>query len=328
MFERSARAVAAFGIAVAVAAVTSVAQAATFNPPKHYYLALGDSAAFGAQLGKFFEELATGSYDPASFNTGYVDDFAAILRSIDPGLETVNLGCPGESTSSYMTACPFKAFGLPLHTKYSGSQESAAVAFLRSHPGQVSPITIDIGLNDAAFPCASPTFLIDVGCLHNTMPAALVSVARNLPKILDELQSASPSSEIIVMTYWNPFYVQDASTDSLIESLNDEITSIAAVRQIRVADAFTPFNRTGDEVTTLCALTLMCPNQDIHPSDAGYAVIAQQFWSASGYARLSPLDTSSCSHVISNLARIRPSAAADRSADTIIAGLLVGACSR
>jgi len=286
MLMRSAKAVAAVGLALAVVGFGPSVQAEKFNPPKHYYLALGDSAAFGAQLGKFFQELATGTYDPASFNTGYVDDFATQMRSVDPGLETVNLSCPGESTSSFMATCPFKAFGLPLHTNYSGSQEAAALGFLRAHPGQVSPITIDIGLNDAAFPCAGPTFLIDVSCFRNTLPAALASVAENLPKILSDLREASPSSEIIVMTYYNPFYVQDASSDALVESLNVEISTIAAAHQDRVADAFAPFNRTGDELTTLCALTLMCPGLDIHPSDAGYAVIAEQFWAASGYGRL------------------------------------------
>jgi len=81
-------------------------QAANFNPPKHYYLALGDSNAFGAQLGKFFQELSTGTYDPASFNTGYVDDFATRMRTIDPQLETVNLSCPAESTSTFLGEGP------------------------------------------------------------------------------------------------------------------------------------------------------------------------------------------------------------------------------
>ena len=38
---------------------------------------------------------------------------------------------------------------------------------------------------------------------------------------------------------------------------------------------------------TLCLLSLICTAlQDIHPSDAGYAVMARQFWNASGYSRL------------------------------------------
>ena len=270
-------------------------QAANFNPPKHYYLALGDSNAFGAQLGKFFQELSTGTYDPASFNTGYVDDFAARMRTIDPELETVNMSCPAESTSTFLgegalpfKSCPFRVLlpQLALHTNYSGSQESAALEFLREHPGQVSPITIDIGLGDAIFPCAGPTFLVDVACFHRTTPGALVSVAHNLPRILADLHKASRSSEIIVATYYNPFYVQDPSTDDLVTSINEKIASIATAAGARVADAFQPFNRTGDEATTICALTLMCPGLDSHPSDLGFAVIANQFWAASCYGRL------------------------------------------
>jgi hypothetical protein len=281
--------------AMALFASGGSAEAAQFNPPKHFYLALGDSNAFGAQLGKFFQELSTGTYDPASFNMGYVDDFAARMKTIDPHLETVNLSCPAESTSTFLgqgalpfTNCPFRVLlpQLALHTNYSGSQESAALTFLREHPGQVSPITIDIGLGDAIFPCAGPTFLINVPCFHSTMPTALVSVAHNLPKILADLHKASPSSEIIVATYYNPFYVQDPSTDDLVVSLNEEITSIATSAHAQVADAFQPFNRTGDETITICTLTLMCPGLDYHPSDLGYAVIAKQFWTASGYGRL------------------------------------------
>ena len=37
----------------------------------------------------------------------------------------------------------------------------------------------------------------------------------------------------------------------------------------------------------ICRLTLYCtPEQDIHASDAGYAAIADAFWTASGYGQL------------------------------------------
>lgn len=264
-------------------------QAANFDPPKHYYLALGDSLAFGAQLGKFFSELASGTYDPASFNTGYVDDFAAKMRTLDPSLETVNLSCPGETTASFAGTCFFRALGFPIKVNYGGSQEQAALAFLHAHPGQVSPITIDLGLNDAQLPCASPTFSVDVSCFRSTMPVALKSVAANLPRILDELHAASPSSEIIVMTYYNPFFVVDPTTDALVESMNSEITGIASARNLRVADIFSAFNGTGGETSTVCAMTFVCtpPLYDEHPTDAGYGLMADRFWTASGYDRLS-----------------------------------------
>jgi hypothetical protein len=69
--------------------------------------------------------------------------------------------------------------------------------------------------------------------------------------------------------------------------LNDRIASIAAAQGARVADTFTPFNRTGDETATLCNLTFICSAlPDEHPTDLGYSVIARQFWTSSGYDRL------------------------------------------
>ena len=287
MCRRLAMVASICGIWLVLGAVGPTAEASNFNPPKHFYLALGDSVPFGAQLGKFFQELSTGTYDPATFNTGYVDDFSARLRTLNPQVDTVNMSCPGETTESFTKQCVFHSvLGFALHTNYSSSQEAAAVSFLRGHPGQVSPITITLGLNDALLPCAGPTFLVDVSCVHTTMPAALQTAPQNLSKIIGDLQEASPSSEIIVMTYYNAFFVEDPSTDALISALNDEIAGVAAARSVRVADAFKPFNRDGNEYATICALTLMCPNRDYHPSDAGYGVIAQQFWTASSYGRL------------------------------------------
>src|SRR5512132_3298290 len=77
------------------------------NPPKSIYLALGDSLAFGFQEAKFDANLPT--EDPAVFDTGYVDDFAQKLRAIDPKIQTVNLGCPGETTDSLLGLdnCPY-----------------------------------------------------------------------------------------------------------------------------------------------------------------------------------------------------------------------------
>jgi hypothetical protein len=68
-----------------------------FNPPKSYYLALGDSIAYGFQSFKFAANLP-----PTAYNTGYVDIFGAHLRQIRPGITTVNFGCPGESTETFV----------------------------------------------------------------------------------------------------------------------------------------------------------------------------------------------------------------------------------
>ena len=65
-----------------------------FNPPKSYYLALGDSVTYGFQSFKFQVNLP-----PSAYNTGYV--LGARLQQIRPGIVTVNDGCPGESTETF-----------------------------------------------------------------------------------------------------------------------------------------------------------------------------------------------------------------------------------
>ena len=68
---------------------------------------------------------------------------------------------------------------------------------------------------------------------------------------------------------------------------NAAIATAAAKHGVRLADAFTPFNVSPPAGENLCTLTLICPPfNDEHASDKGYALIAQQFWAASGYSRL------------------------------------------
>src|SRR5579864_8439237 len=140
----------AFSAALVVGS-PALASPEKFNPPKHYYLALGDSLGFGFQDQKFKNEVATGTYNPATFNTGFVDDFAAHVRTVRPANRVENLACPGETSQTFIDGgCQFHT-GFALHVDYPAAtpQLNAALAFLRAHPGQVSPITVDLGANDA-----------------------------------------------------------------------------------------------------------------------------------------------------------------------------------
>ena len=92
------------GLAVAALLVASPATASDsggkFNPPKSYYLSVGDSLGFGLQLDKLFALLDAGTYTPDAFNTGYTDDFAAQMRQIRPDQQVENLSCGGETTDT------------------------------------------------------------------------------------------------------------------------------------------------------------------------------------------------------------------------------------
>jgi lysophospholipase L1-like esterase len=270
-------------LAAVIGGVPVSADSLQFNPPKDFYMSLGDSVAFGFQHDKFFSELLAGTYSPSNF-PGYSYPFGADMQVLRPGLHVVDYGCPGETTVSYMATCGFQAAGVALHDGYSGeSQMQAALNFLHAHPGQVSPITISLGANDVqtCLPAADPT------CIANQ----IAIVGQNMTTILAGLRAAAPNAEIIALQYYNPLFVVNPATDAFALALNGAIATAAASVGGRVANAFAVINAP-PEATNVCLYTLMCPGVytpeggDIHPSDPGYAVITGVFWNSSGYARL------------------------------------------
>jgi lysophospholipase L1-like esterase len=259
-------------------------------PPKQHYLALGDSLAFGFQQDKF--NALFPNEDPAAFNTGYVDVFATQLQGIRHNIQTTNYGCPGEWTDSFLGAAPCP-YPFALHDPFSGSQMDAAEAFLRAHPHQTSPITIDIGGNDVlhevsactANPAPYPDTLT---CVAAQTPATAAHIAQNLRMILGNLRDRAPKTEIIVIGLYNALAPQfGTSSDALAELLNGAMADAASDYGARFADPLPVFNPPGpNEIPTVCALVAVCgPLHDIHPTDAGYRALADVVFAASGYER-------------------------------------------
>src|SRR4029079_4815145 len=87
----------------------------------------------------------------------------------------VTLGCPGETTRSFVSGpCRWAAGGNPMHRAYDGSQMDAAIAFRRAHPRTVGAITLTLwgnDVNDLARACAG-----DLDCLRRRAPAAIAGL--------------------------------------------------------------------------------------------------------------------------------------------------------
>ena len=136
-------AMAALSAVAVVLALAGTAAGLGTKGPQSYYLALGDSIAYGFDPGK--------GHRPSPSDTGYVDLFAAQLRKLSPKIAVVNYGCPGESSVTFARGgCPYLREGGTLHDPFRGSQLKAALAFLRAHRGKVSPITLTLWGNDLA----------------------------------------------------------------------------------------------------------------------------------------------------------------------------------
>jgi len=244
------------------------------SAPGGVYLSLGDSIAYGFQGPLLDEQLASGNVDPSAFH-GFTDELTAKLARAHPGLQQVNLGCPGETTTSFFHACEYP---FPLHVPYSSSQFGAALATIRSHRGAVGTITVTLGANDL-------TNLIDscsgdTSCVTRGLPKVLATVRQNLFLTVVALHLAAPRAAIVLLKYYNPFAPFDPASTPNVLALDASIGRVAAITHARVADAYPRFNLTPPQPGTLCHLTLMCDFGDVHPSDAGYHEIANVFFAA------------------------------------------------
>ena len=242
------------------------ATAATSVGPKTYYLALGDSLAWG--------------YQPtAQVFQGYDIDLYEHLTGHGTLLEA-NLGCLGETTITFINGgCP-DAY---LHKyPYSGAQLSAALTFIRQHPGQVSPVTIDIGANDAlplinSSTCAAPSTTV--------FSQTLATFDSNFSSILAQLRTAlQGTGDLVTMNYYFPYQITCPSLLPDVETFNQHLAADAQQNGVPVADVFGAFGGATEPNPNLCRYTWICSSyHDIHATSQGYAVIAQQIENTLGY---------------------------------------------
>ncbi len=303
---RVSRRLLACAVAVVAFAALALAPAAGAKGIGSTYLALGDSLAYGYHQAQFEEELeAKGYVEAANFDDGYVDDFGAILRLLNPKLQIVNDGCPGETTETMIegsgtygpeycaggpTGSPFpKAF---LHHAYPGTQLEDALA-IAEEPG-VGTITLDIGANDIlqflGHTCGFPATFT---CSQEQIEAEIGHVAGNVGYILAQLRAAAPEAKIVFVSQYNPYPTvlePEGTGDATVEALNGALKSVATAYGVRFANTAKVINFSGThggpeagDIATVCAFTAMCPggefnpaspNADIHPTKAGYAAMA------------------------------------------------------
>lgn len=324
----SARSTASWrGVLIIVAVLAMLAGAATAEaaaPPKpkaprKVYLALGDSLAFGYQQAKVLANLPNPS--PTLFNTGYVDVFqygSSLTSSTGfnasySGVQTVNLGCPGETSSTLLnatnstTGCTTYPF--PIHVNHPAqTQIQKAVAVLNANGGKVVPVTIDIGANDllALVHSCTTNGVISLTCVETGSTTTFATVQQNLDSALSQIRAVAGYTQIMVVGLYNPLYPAifqqtltqtgdpvaaaeaGAESDALAAQLNTMEAASAARYRAYFVDPLPLFNPQGDptkELGTICTLTAVCaaPLHDIHPTDRGYAELGDLVLTDSGY---------------------------------------------
>jgi lysophospholipase L1-like esterase len=249
----------------------------TTTPLTKYYLNLGDSYAAGI----------TG--DGSNNTGGYATKVVTDLASNHP-LTLFNFGCSGASTVSMMSVigCTSNTGDgqAPGGVEYPTTTQLAAVlSFINSHPGQIGLITISIGGNDLL-----------QGATTATMAANLVSIVAQLRA------SVGASVPIIGLTYPDTDLVDwlsgpsgetsaEASITEFQQVVNPAFAAAYAKSNVTFVDvtaaagAYTPLTQLVNDstygeipyaVAQVCILTGICSSGNIHPTDAGYTLIAQQ----------------------------------------------------
>lgn len=282
----SSMVVAATASVLAVAFVPTAS--ADVTPPPTYYLALGDSLSVG------YQPLPVAG----DTNRGYADDlFNNTLSPKYPTLQLVKDGCSGETTGTMINGGKCSQYPDAAH-----SQLATAEQFLRTHPGQVKYLTLDIGANDVDG-CATGGS-IDPVCVTK----GIVTIAQNLQTILNGLTAADHKLPLSIgMNYYDPFLAEWLSTSptgkavavasvSLLEAVNNTEGLLYLAHGFKVADVATafhsldfinqrtvaPYGKLPQNVAYICTYTYMCSVQNIHANDAGYQLIAATFAKKTG----------------------------------------------
>lgn len=280
----------ALALLVALVGVSAFGQvrdaraAGTFVGVKYYYLALGDSLAFG--------------YQPnLDWSHGYAQQWNPDLQKHGSKSFT-NYGCNGEKTSTFINGgCPY---AYALHNFYTGAQLNAAVNFIKGHAGQVSPVSLDMGANDVL-----PDINTSTCVVSSTWSSDLATMDSNLsgtilPQLINALKDSNGqvTGDLVMMNYYNPFQSACPGDSQYIAEMNSHLAADwtagwqnagFAAAPYSLADVFTAFG--GTTTQNDCTYTWMCSSyHDIHATGGqsgepgnGYGVITGAFQSLTGY---------------------------------------------
>lgn len=267
-----------------------------------YYLALGDSIAFG------FREQAntpTPDYTDASNFEGYPE-----LVGKQLGLKVVNAACPGETSSSLINknaqsnGCEANSSGVaaagyrtnyPLHVSYTGSQLTYASNFLKAHPN-TKLITLQVGANDG-FICQQNT--TDQCTSTSEIQPVVTKIEQNVAKVMAQIRGKlGYKGQIVIVNYYSTDYTntQNGAQQSLgALAINNGLDMGASPsgagnpNHVRFASVYKAFQKavaqtSGDDcaaglLTILTGASTAC---GVHPSVAGQNIIANEVVKAIG----------------------------------------------
>lgn len=258
--------------------------------PEKVFVSIGDSYAAG--------------YQPVSASAGRTDRSGFAYR-VTAGLGDVslaNFGCVGVTVSGFLSdpGCAPGALGPDGIAYPDESQAAAALHYVAEHRDEIAGISVIIGGNDVR-PCFESADAL--ACA----PGVVQHLQERLGPFLVALrQAAGPSVRIVGLTYPDVVLgeylhgrgeVAAQSLGLFREALNPALELAYAAADVRFVDVtaltgaygpaaatkpLAPYGAVPPAVYDVCRYTFVCRYGDVHPTDAGYEVIADAVLEALG----------------------------------------------
>ncbi len=261
---------------LALAMLLTLAAIPAASAGTSYYLALGDSFTFG------IDPTTPSSLVPSHADQGFVKRLADYLGQVNGVRPMVaNLAISGELASSFYDTISPPGWtvrwpeGNLNYTDTSVSQNDqmlATIAGIHAGGGSIDYVSLLFGGNDLQYLAATPAFQAATFPEQVVMvQAALAMIQSNYLTALTEIKTLAPEAKILLPGYADPFAVLGPSFavyGLAIDALNSIIAQDAAYFGASYVDLKTPFVGRELELTNI-------GNFDVHPNQAGYAVIAQ-----------------------------------------------------
>jgi lysophospholipase L1-like esterase len=240
------------------------------------YLALGDSVTFGIDPSTPAAQL------PSFGNQGFVKPFADFLASSNGGIRptVLNLGVSGELSTTFFSATPPPGWtnrlpeinlNYPNATTPQNDLMISSINGIHAAGNSVGFVTFLIGSNDIFYLVGTPAFQAASLADQQAMIAATLGVVQNnYIATLSELAALAPEAKVLLPIYYNPyptFAPEHAFYDQILGAFQAIVRGDAAAFGATAVDLAPPF--LGNEL----ALTNIAAG-DVHPNQAGYAVIS------------------------------------------------------
>lgn len=249
---------------------SSVAVTSPDSRVRHYYLALGDSLAFGFQPN-------------LQWSQGYAMQWWPELQR-HGSKDFANYACMDESTETFIRGgCTYSKFR---HDYYDGSQLDAAVRFLDEHKGDVGPVSLSIGWSDVQQAIHPNRCSVDRTAWNSDlshMDENLVS--RILPLLLSRLTDGtnSKSSNLILVGYPDPYIGSCPQLHQYIAQLNFHLSSDARRLGVQFVSVSAAFDKRVSK-RNQCDYFWTCGTLRSNvPNSAGYKLMMDQLKRATGY---------------------------------------------